>query len=58
MMNKQFVSGVLFTVGMAVFGNSMYELGRERGKRDEAKRWIGLANILESLKKHKEEEES
>lgn len=58
MMNKQFVSGVLFTIGMAAFGNGMYELGRERGRKDEAKRWIGLANILESLKKHKEGEES
>lgn len=30
----KFICGIVFAAGMAVFGKSMYELGRSRGEQD------------------------
>lgn len=47
-MNK-FISGVTFTAGMALFGKSMYELGRLKEKKEDAERLNIMRGKLEIL---------
>ena len=47
-MNK-FVDGVTFTVGMALFGKGMYELGKLKERKEDAKRWNIMRIKLEVL---------
>lgn len=60
---SKFVGGVTFTVGMALFGKSMYELGKLKEQKEDAKRWNEMRIKLEVLQdiiraKRKEETES
>lgn len=59
-MRNQFLSGVLFTVGMAMFGKSMYKLGRLDEKREDLKLWKSLIKELKQIEKEakKKEKES
>lgn len=46
---SRFISGVTFTVGMALFGKSMYELGKLKEQKEDAKRWNEMRIKLEVL---------
>ena len=60
-MNK-FVGGITFTVGMALFGKSMYELGKLKERKENAKRWdimrIKLEVLSDIIKSKMEETET
>ena len=54
-MNKQFVFGTIFAASLALFGKSMYELGKEDGKMKERNVWMTVIEVLDiSEKKGKE----
>lgn len=59
---KEFERGILFTCGMAIFGSSMYQLGKLKERKVDLKRWKLLNNqldeMLRTLLKKKEEKES
>lgn len=59
---SRFISGVTFTVGMALFGKSMYELGKLKEQKEDAKRWnemrIKLEVLQDIIKAKMEETES
>lgn len=57
-MTKQFVSGVFFAVGMALFGKSMYELGVQKAQEDEARHWKVFQDLMRNLEKNQKKEES
>ena len=53
---KDFKRGVLFTIGLALFGAAMHEMGRRKEQHENAKRWhLIRVTIEESLKSKKEE---
>ena len=52
-MNKDYASGIIFAVGMALFGRGMYELGKSQAQKEDTKRWIALQKLLENLKKER-----
>lgn len=60
-MNK-FIDGITFTVGMALFGKSMYELGKLKEQKEDVKRWnemkIKLEILSDIIKSKMEETES
>lgn len=57
---KEFERGILFTCGMAIFGSSMYQLGKLKERKADLKRWKLLNDELDemlcALLKKKEEE--
>lgn len=56
-MNKGFACGVLYTIGLAVFGKSMYELGVKKAEKNNAEKMEKCVERLEDLLNGKEKEE-
>ena len=57
---NEFERGILLTCGMALFGSSMYQLGKLKEKKVDLKRWEFLNDELDKQLKellNKEEKE-
>lgn len=46
---KEFERGILFTCGMAIFGSSMYQLGKLKERKADLKRWKLLNDELDEM---------
>lgn len=55
---NDFKRGVMFTIGLALFGAAMHEMGRRKEQRENAKRWNLIRVTVEESLKSKEKEES
>lgn len=53
---NDFKRGIVFTLGMAIFGAAMYEIGKRKEQRENAKRWNLIRVTIEEASKSKEEE--
>ena len=55
---SDFKHGIVFTLGLALFGATMHEMGRRKEQRENAKRWHLVRVTIEESLKSKEKEES
>lgn len=57
---KGFKRGIMFAVGLALFGKGMYEFGKRKERHEDAKRWhlfrVTVEEICKPESKKKEEE--
>lgn len=55
---KQFVCGILYATGVALFGKGMYELGKHHECKENQKRWQKFGDdMLEIMRKSNEKKE-